>query len=184
MPHKDIVMTAMELITYYYQQMHRVANKEGWGNPHAGGRATELVISGILGHKIGEAYSGADAYDEDGACEYKSTSYLNKKGDAPKNWKYGGISRQTSWRKQVKYLKEEKISCYKNHYFVWIYEGLPKKIWRIKGDVVYLLLKDKIYGEFERKKHSNNYKDPGISTTLSFGDVQRVGTLVYENKGE
>ena len=30
-------------------------------------------MAGVLGHKVAEDHAGADAYDEIGECEYKST---------------------------------------------------------------------------------------------------------------
>ena len=43
-----------------------------WGDPFYA-RSREIHLAGVLGHTIADDYSGADAYDEDGPCEYKST---------------------------------------------------------------------------------------------------------------
>ena len=54
-----------------YQALYEESN--GWGDPFSYARSREIHMAGILGHRIADDYSGADAFDDDGGCEYKST---------------------------------------------------------------------------------------------------------------
>ena len=97
--------------------------------------AREIHMAGILGHTIADDYSGADAYDQDGPCEYKST--IGKKLTAT----YNGISVQDTWEKQVEYIQEEKIGKYANHYYARYESGKIQEIWRMDAlDVIAILL--------------------------------------------
>ena len=68
-------------------------------------------MAGLLGHKVADDYSGEDAIDEDGGCEYKSTIGKSVNGT------YNGISVQDTWELQEKYIIEDKIGKYQNHYY-------------------------------------------------------------------
>ena len=94
-----------------YESLYRLCEKEGWGDPFSYARSREIHMAGLLGHTVADDYSGADAYDEEGGCEYKST--IADKINAT----YNGISVQDSWEEQERYVVEEKIGNYRNHYY-------------------------------------------------------------------
>ena len=79
--------------------MYALCEANEWGDPFSYARSREIHMAGILGHTIADDYSGADAYDQDGPCEYKST--IGKKLTAT----YNGISVQDTWEKQEVYSR-------------------------------------------------------------------------------
>ena len=56
-----------------YEEMYALCIDNGWGDPFSYARSREIHMAGILGHRIADDYSGADAFDQDGGAEYKST---------------------------------------------------------------------------------------------------------------
>ena len=91
-----------------YEQLYTLCAEQGWGDPFRYARSREIHMAGILGHRIADDYSGADAFDEEGGCEYKST--IAKSINAT----YNGISVQDTWEEQERYLIEDKIGMKKN----------------------------------------------------------------------
>ena len=102
------MMTAEEKYKIGKKMMLEACDENGWGDPFSYARAKEIDIAIQLGHKVSDTLSGADGYDEDGGCEYKSTIAKTIKGT------YSGISVQPTWSEQVEYLINEKIRKYKN----------------------------------------------------------------------
>ena len=51
-----------------YEEMYHLCEEQGWGDPFSYARSREIHMAGILGHRIADDYSGADAFDEDGGC--------------------------------------------------------------------------------------------------------------------
>ena len=95
-----------------FEKMYQLCIEQGWGDPFSYARSREIHLAGVLGHKVAEDYSGADAYDKyDLPIEYKST--IGKKLTAT----YNGISVQPTWEEQVDYLVDEKIGKYHHHYY-------------------------------------------------------------------
>ena len=95
--------TAEQRYTRLFEEMYEICNTEGWGDPFSYARSREIHMAGILGHRVADDYSGADAYDKyDLPVEYKST--IGKKLTAT----YNGISVQDTWEKQVDYILNEK----------------------------------------------------------------------------
>ena len=75
-----------------FEKMYQLCIEQGWGDPFSYARSREIHLAGVLGHKVAEDYSGADAYDKyDLPIEYKST--IGKKLTAT----YNGISVQPTW---------------------------------------------------------------------------------------
>ena len=70
-------MTPEERYRHLYEQLYTLCDDEGWGDPFSYARSREIHLAGILGHRVADDYSGADAYDEIGGCEYKSTIVKN-----------------------------------------------------------------------------------------------------------
>lgn len=66
-------MTPEEKFQQLFEQMYSLCDEQGWGDPFSYARSREIHMAGVLNHQIAKDYSGADAYDEDGGAEYKST---------------------------------------------------------------------------------------------------------------
>ena len=90
-----------------FERMYQICIDNNWGDPFSYARSCEIHIANHLNHKVAETFSGADAIDEEGnECEYKCTT--GKKINAS----YNGISVQSTWEEQKKYLEEKKIGRY------------------------------------------------------------------------
>ena len=155
-----------------FHQLYKLCEVQGWGDPFSYARSREIHMAGILGHRIASSYAGADAFDEAGECEYKSTISTSIKAT------YNGISLQDTWELQEKYLREEKIGKYENHYHAR-YDG-PQimEIWRLKCvDIIDIIL-PKVKKQFS-KKRSGNAKDPRIGVSICQKEIQKHGVKVY-----
>ena len=142
-------------------------NEEGVGHPFSYGRAKEILTSIELEHEISETLSGADGIDHSGACEYKATSGKNISGT------YNGISVQSTWEEQEKYLREEKLGKYENHY-ICRFEGGKGivEIWKLSGEDVLTILLPKL-----KNKYSTvlTKKDPRLGASLTKKDITKYG---------
>jgi hypothetical protein len=162
-------MKAEEQFKKLYEEMYDLCHQNGWGDPFSYARSREIHIAGYLGHKVSDTLSGADAYDGDGACEYKSTVSKNINGA------YNGISVQKTWEEQVKYLKEEKIAKYKNHYIVRYDGSKIKEIWKLTGDAVLNILLPKLEKKFPTVMSK---KDPRLGASLTKKEIYKYGKRV------
>ena len=79
-------MNPIEEYKNLYERLYAICEENEWGDPFSYARSREIHIAGTLGHKIFDKLSGADAIDEDGECEYKSTIAKNINGS------YNGIA--------------------------------------------------------------------------------------------
>jgi len=153
-----------------FESLYNVCNKNNWGDPFSYARSREIHMAGILGHRVADTYSGADAISDLGEVEYKST--IAKTINAT----YNGISVQPTWEDQDRYLKEEKICKYKKHYYSRYEHGIIKEIWEVDGDVVYSLIVDKLKQQYFTVK---NKKDPRLGINISGNIIKKYGTKVY-----
>ena len=149
------------------------ACKEGnYGDPFSYARSREILIAIKLGHKVAPSLSGADGFDEDGECEYKSTI-----GNSI-NATYNGISVFDTWEEQNDYLINKKIKKYKNHYFARFTSDLNNpivEVWRMSGDVVYDLLLPKLKNKYLKE---NKGKDPRLGASLSKKQIYEYGERI------
>ena len=129
-----------------FEKLYAICKENGWGDPFSYARSREILIANLLGHKIGTTYSGADAYDEDGKCEYKSTITKNIQGA------YTGISRQDTWEQQETYLRQKKIGPYHNHYFIRFLGCMPVEVYKMTADKVLEFLIPKIKARYHSLK--------------------------------
>ena len=152
-----------------FETMTNLCEREVWGDPFAFTRSREILMACELGHTIAQTLSGADAFDEDGECEYKSTIAESIKGS------YTGISVQPTWEEQVKYLKEDKIAKYKNHYYGRFADGKVVEIWRLDGDKVFDIILPKI-----EKKYPTilTKKDPRLSAGVAQTEIYKYGERI------
>lgn len=154
-----------------FEAMYLLCFKQKWGDPFSYARSREIYMAGVLGHQIASTYSGADGIDYDGGAEYKST--IAKKINAT----YNGISVQPTWEEQEKYIIEDKIGKYKNHYYSRFDGGSISEIWKLDcADVLGILL-PKIQKQYPKKKQGNS-KDPRIGVTVSTKEIKTYGIQV------
>ena len=123
-------MTPEQKFQKLFEEMYTLCEENNWGDPFSYARSREIHMAGVLGHKVAEDYAGADAFDEVGECEYKSTIGKNI------NATYNGISVQDTWEEQEEYILKNKIGKYENHYYAR-YNGGKEGLYEIallKGD--------------------------------------------------
>ena len=175
MPYTDGIkqsqMTPEQKFQELFEQMYQLCEEQGWGDPFSYARSREIHLAGILGHKVAETYSGADAVDDDGECEYKSTIANSINGT------YNGISVQDTWEEQERYLIEEKLGKYSNHYIARYDGGKVVEVWKLTGDDVLMILLPKLKKDWERKIHGK-HKDPRLSGSLTKKEIQQFGTRI------
>jgi len=164
-------MTPEERYQQLYEEMYSLCEEQGWGDPFSYARSREIHMAGVLGHRIADDYSGADAFDEDGGAEYKSTIADRI------NATYNGISVQDSWEEQERYIIENKIGKYPNHYYARYDGGKIAEIWKLDCDSVLAILLPKIKKQYPTKKNGNA-KDPRIGVTISTKEIKQYGTQV------
>ena len=99
-------MTPQKEFADLFERMYELCNQNNWGDPFSYARSREIHLANTLNHKISDTLSGADAIDEDGECEYKTTVGKNITAT------YNGISVKSTWDEQLKYLEEQKICKY------------------------------------------------------------------------
>tara|TARA_B100001564_G_scaffold230100_1_gene194163 strand:- start:599 stop:1093 length:495 start_codon:yes stop_codon:yes gene_type:complete len=163
-------MTPEEKYRDLYEQMYELCEEQGWGDPFSYARSREIYMAGLLGHKVADDYAGEDAIDEDGGCEYKST--IGKKV----NGTYNGISVQDTWEDQARYIIEEKIGKYENHYYARFDGGRVAEVWKLDANNVLQILLPKIKKQFE--EGTSHKKDPRIGVSISTKQIKEYGTRI------
>ena len=163
-------MTPQEEYLALYQRMADICAQQEWGDPFSYARSKEIYAAIKLGHTVSETLSGADAYREDGApLEYKSTIGPKCQGS------YTGISVQPSWQEQVKYLTNEKIGKYPEHFYNRFDGGKLVESWKMSGDKVLKILLAKLEKSFSKVK---TLKDPRLAATITWSEIQDQGEKV------
>tara|TARA_R110002124_G_scaffold255971_2_gene421573 strand:+ start:1875 stop:2369 length:495 start_codon:yes stop_codon:yes gene_type:complete len=163
-------MTELEKLMYHLNTADKICDGLNLGDVWSFARFKEVVAAYYLGHTLSKTLSGPDAFLPDGRpVEYKSTTGDKVKGA------YTGVSVQRTWEEQDKYLEEEKIGKYAEHYYNR-FEGIKLiESWVVPGNVVYELLRPK----FEVKYPSVlEKKDPRLSATMSTRDIKKYGKRV------
>ena len=160
-------MTPEERYNKAFDELYSVCKEQKWGDPFSYARSREIHIAILLGHKVADTYSGADGFDAEGnPVEYKSTISDKINGT------YNGISVQADWETQVSYLSNEKIGCYKHHFFARYHEGRIVELWRLTGEKVLEILLPKLERQFFKKKKG---KDPRLGATISTSEIHKNG---------
>ena len=162
-------MTAEQEFADSFKKMYDLCIKQNWGDPFSYAVSREIMIANNLGHKKAVTYSGADGIDSDGECEYKSTIGKNINGT------YNGISVQSTWKEQEKYLKEQKIEKYKNHYIARFENGEIVEVWKLDGTDVFNILLPKLKKSFS---NLSNKKDPRLGASLTKKDIYEHGVKI------
>lgn len=165
-------MTPEQKFAKLYKEMWDLCQENDWGDPFSYARAKEIYATCVLGHSMpgADAYSGADGINENGeGVEYKSTIGKKVQGS------YTGISVQSNWEEQDKYLREEKILKYPEHYFNRFENGRLAESWVLTGQKVYDILMPKLKRKFSTVL---SQKDPRLSATVTTGEIQQYGKRV------
>ena len=155
-----------------YHKMAKLCEKNSWGDPFSYASSKEIYATCVLGHSMPgpNQFSGSDAINSLGqGVEYKSTTQKAVKGS------YTGISVQPTWDEQVRYLREEKILKYPEHYFNRFEGGKLVESWVLTGQQVYDILLPKL-----KKKFPNvlNLKDPRLGADVSTKEIKSNGKRV------
>jgi len=165
-------MTPEQKFQQLFEEMYSLCGEQGWGDPFSYARSREIHLAGLLGHTVADDYSGADAFDKNGnPLEYKSTIGKNINGT------YNGISVQDTWEDQEKYLINDKIGKYDNHFIARYEDGKVVEVWKLSGNDVLGILLPKLKKDWNRKINGN-HKDPRLSATISKKEIYAVGTCV------
>jgi len=163
--------TAVQEYKKAYEAMYAICEANEWGDPFSYARSKEILMAGTLDHQVSITLAGADAIDEDGEAEYKSTTGKTIGGA------YNGISVQKTWEEQERYLKEDKIGKYKNHYFARFDGGKIAEIWRLTGKDVLSIVLPKLRKSFDTVLTK---KDPRLGASVSKTEIINYGIQVYE----
>ena len=153
-----------------YEEMYALCENNGWGDPFSYARSREIHMAGILGHRIADDYSGADAFDDDGGCEYKSTIANSI------NATYNGISVQDTWEDQCRYIIEDKIGKYENHYYARFDGGKIAEVWKLDANNVLQILLPKIKKQFD--EGTSHKKDPRIGVKIGRKEIESYGKRI------
>lgn len=164
-------MTPEQKFQRLFEEMYNLCQEQSWGDPFSYARSREIHMAGVLGHQIADTYSGADATDEDGGAEYKSTIAKSINGT------YNGISVQDTWEEQERYIIEDKIGKYANHYYARYDGGKIAEIWKLDAQTVLNILLPKIKKQYPNKKKGFS-KDPRIGVTISNKEIKSNGTKI------
>ena len=166
-----MTLTPEQQFKQAFETLYELCEQNNWGDPFSYARSREIHIATTLGHTIADTYSGADAIDKDGECEYKSTINKNIKGT------YNGISVQPTWEDQEEYLINEKLGKYRNHYIARYEGGKIMEIWKLTSDDVIMILLPKLKRDWERKINGN-HKDPRLSGSINKSEIYAHGTKI------
>ena len=162
-------MTPEQEFIQCFERMHELCKDNDWGDPFSYNRAKEIYTALFLNHQVSTKFSGADAYDSDGECEYKSTTTKSINGT------YNGISVQDTWDEQVKYLKEEKIGKYKNHYFLRFHGPFVAEAYVMEGTKVLEIAIEKLYARYHS---TQKRKDPRLGFSVTKSELEKYGRKI------
>jgi hypothetical protein len=165
----------VDLFRQLFELMYDVCRENDWQDPFSYARAKEIHFAGSIGHEVSKEYSGADGIDQDGECEYKTTIGKNI------SVCYSGISVKDTWKEQVKYLEEEKIAKYTNHYQVRYNLGIIQEAYTMTGTKVLEIILPKINKSFKQDGFTKTGKkkaDPRLAATLTMTEIKKHGTKI------
>jgi len=160
-----------EKYIHLYENMVTLCSEQKWGDPFSYARGKEIFASFSLGHSVSNGWKGGgDAVNKKGKeVEYKSTTQKKVQGS------YTGISVQPTWQEQVRYLKEEKIAKYPEHYYNRFENGKLVESWMLPGEKVLELLLPKLERKFSTVLQK---KDPRLSATVTTREILTHGKRV------
>ena len=146
--------------------MFAVCERNSWGDPFSYARSKEILMAIIMKQEIAQTFSGADGFDEDGGAEYKSTTQKNIQGT------YNGISVQSTWELQLRYLYCDKIGKYKHHYFARFEGSKLVELWVLDAEDVLQILIPKLRKSYQSREHR---KDPRLGANVTKKEIYKYG---------
>ena len=167
-------MSPEQRYKFHYEGMYGVCKEQELGDPFSYARSKEILAASELGHNVSKEYSGADAFNQKNQpVEYKSTIQSKVTGA------YRGISNKDTWEEQERYLKNEKIACYPEHYMNRFEDGKLVESWVLTGQKVYEILLPKLKKQYHLRKNSKTTPaDPRLNATLSTTEIYDNGHRV------
>ena len=161
---------AKELFKKHFEGLYEVCEDQGWGDPFSYARSREIDMAIALDHDVSPTYSGADAYDHGEPVEYKSTINDNI------NATYNGISVKDTWEDEDKYLRDEKLLKYKDHYYARYEHGKIVEMWHLTGQQVYDYLRPKLEQKYAKlKSRAKQPADPRLGATIGASYIREHG---------
>ena len=164
-------MTPEQEYCHLFERMFELCDEQGWGDPGSYARSREIYMAIKFGHQVATTYSGADAFDGDKPVEYKSTIAKTINGT------YNGISVQDTLEEQERYIIEDKIGKYPQHYYARFDTGKIVEAWKLNSDKVLDILLPKIIKQYPKKKNGGG-KDPRIGVTVSQKEIKENGSQI------
>lgn len=132
-----------------YAELVQLAHLMDVGDPFGAGRAREIILSGILEHKIGDKLHGIDAQS---FCATKTYEYKTWLDSCYPTARYD-VSWCDTWENQVEYLKHNKIANHEFHFFAsFTVFGEVTAIYKMSGEKVLELLLPKLQRKFYAPK--------------------------------
>lgn len=175
----EVIIKARAEFLSLFDRMYTLCHEMGWGDPFNYSRAREIQMANILGHSIAKQFSGEDATDEDGPCEYKSTTTRDI------NATYNGISKYPTWEEQEFYLRNKKIGGYKNHYYARYCEGTLVEIYKMSCDKVLEILIPKLRNQYHTDQtRVKPRKDPRLGSKVVEKEIKKFATKIYPQTNE
>ena len=152
-----------------YEEICQLCASEEWGDPFSYARGKEIYMANAFKHQIWKEYSGPDGVDEDGECEYKSTTQVRIQGT------YNGISVKPTWDERVAYLCDQKIAKYKHHYFGRFNKdtGTLEEAYVLTGEQVLDILIPKL-----KKQYPGKGADPRLGANVSMTEIKKYGKKI------
>ncbi len=170
------VRTPEEKFLLAWKLMMEACIEGEWGDPFSYARSREIMMAIVLKHKVSKTLSGADGFDLLGnPMEYKSTIDEEIKGT------YNGISLKDTWEEQQKYLVEDKIKKYKNHYFARFTNDPVNPIaemWKVSCDDIYNILEPKLKKQFFNEKNKKK-ADPRLGASINEKQIKQYGEQIF-----
>ena len=164
-------MTPEQEYCYLFERLYDLCKEQEWGDPGSYARSREIYMAIKFNHQVATTYSGADAFDGDKPVEYKSTIAKTINGT------YNGISVQDTLEEQERYIIEDKIGKYPQHYYARFDTGKIVEAWKLNSDKVLDILLPKIIKQYPKKKNGGG-KDPRIGVTVSQKEIKENGSQI------
>ena len=82
----------------------------------------------------------------------------------------------TAIKEQEKYIKEDKIGKYPNHYYAKFKDGKITEVWKLTCNVVLDILLPKIKKQFDQG--TSHKKDPRIGVSVSQKEIKEYGERI------
>ena len=157
-------------IKYHLDEISKLTESMGLGDIFSYSKVKEVLMAHKLGHQVPEGFFGADGITPEGLeVEYKST--IGEKILAT----YKGISVQPTWEKQEKYLINEKIGKYPEHYYARFEGTKIVEMWMLTGNDVLEYCLPRLKKQYQSVK---SQKDPRLGFQMSQKHIKLKGKKI------